>query len=196
MLLQLQPGFDWYSWVFLPMIIVCSRICDVSFGTLRHVFVARGIRKLAPIVGFFEVLIWIIVVKQVMSGANNWVCYFAWAAGYASGSYIGLGIEERLAIGLQVVRIITNQDCTELMDALKQADHGITVVDAHGSKGPVKMIFSIVKRKHVTDVELLIMKYNPTAFYSVEDIKDTSHGVFANRKRKVNYTRLLFPVRK
>jgi uncharacterized protein YebE (UPF0316 family) len=196
MLLQAQPGFDYYSWIILPLLIFASRICDVSFGTLRHVFVARGIRNLAPIVGFFEVLIWIIVVKQVMTGANNWACYIAWAGGFAAGSYIGLGIEERLAIGLQVVRIITNQDCTELQKALSQADHGITVVDAQGSKGPVKMIFSVVKRKNVPDVELLILKHNPTAFYSVEDIKDINHGIFSARKKKVNYARLLFPIRK
>jgi uncharacterized protein YebE (UPF0316 family) len=196
MLLQTSPAdFDYYSWILLPLIIFGSRICDVSFGTLRSVFVARGFRNLAPILGFFEVLIWIIVVKQVMNGVSNWACYLAWASGYATGSYVGLGIEERLALGLQVVRIITNQDCAELQSALAEGGHGITVVDAQGAKGPVKMIFTIVKRKNVEDVEVLIHKYNPSAFYSVEDVKDSSRGVFRSR-RKVNYARVLFPVRK
>ena len=195
MLLQAPIGFDYYSWIILPLIIFGSRICDVSFGTLRSVFVSRGFRNIAPIVGFFEVLIWIIVVKQVMSGVNNWACYLAWASGYATGSYIGLGIEERLALGLQVVRIITNQDCSELQSALAAGGHGITIVDAQGAKGPVKMIFTIVKRKNVSDVEVLIHKHNPSAFYSVEDVKDSSRGVFRSR-RKINYARVLFPVRK
>ena len=192
----LQPGFDYYSWLILPIIIFCSRICDVSFGTLRHVFVARGIRNLAPIVGFFEVLIWIVVVKQVMSGANNWACYIAWAGGFAAGSYIGLGIEERLAIGLQVIRVITNQDCTELQAALREAGHGVTVVDANGKEGPVKILFMVIKRKNLDEVEVLIHLHHPNAFYSIEDVKDSSHGVFSKRRRKMNYARLIFPLRK
>ena len=97
--------FDYYSWIFLPLLIFASRICDVTLGTIRHVFVARGIKNIAPVLGFFEVLIWIVVVKQVMSGANNWACYIAWAGGFAAGNFIGLFIEEKLLFFFQVFYI-------------------------------------------------------------------------------------------
>jgi uncharacterized protein YebE (UPF0316 family) len=178
MLHSIFGSFDYYSWIVLPIIIFCSRVCDVSLGTLRHVFISKGFRKIVPILGFFEVFIWIIVVAQVMKNLSNIACYFAFAGGFATGTYVGLYIEERLALGLQVIRIITNQNCDELIAALKIDNHGITVVDAQGAVGPVKMLFTIIKRKNVQSVVKLIRQYNPTAFYSIEEIKVASQGVF------------------
>lgn len=191
-----MEAFDYYNWIILPLIIFVSRLCDVSLGTLRHVFVSKGYKNIVPVLGFFEVLIWIVIVKQIMNNVDNPVCYLAWAAGFATGTYIGLKIEEALALGLQVVRIITNQECSELIDALRRENHGITVLDAEGAKGPVKMIFTIVKRKNVENVVKLIREHNPSAFYSVEDIKDTSKGIFTQRTGSMSFIRGLFPLRK
>ncbi len=190
-------NFDYHAWIILPLIIFFSRICDVSLGTIRHVFISKGFKKIVPLLGFFEVLIWIIVVAQVMKNLNNWACYLAWAGGFATGTYVGLWIEEKLALGLQVIRIITNQDCGDLLNALKKENHGITVVDAQGAFGPVKMIFTIIKRKNVKEVIGLIRKHNPTAFYSIEEIKNSSQGVFTeNTGSGFSVIRKMFPSRK
>jgi uncharacterized protein YebE (UPF0316 family) len=187
-------NFDYYSWITLPVIIFFSRVCDVSLGTLRHVFISKGFRTIVPVLGFFEVLIWIIVVAQVMKNLNNVACYLAWASGFATGTYVGLYIEERLALGLQVIRIITNQNCDELIEALKHDNHGVTIVDAQGAVGPVKMIFTIIQRKNVQEVSKLISKYNPTAFYSVEEIKNANMGVFTeNPSTAFSSIRRIFP---
>jgi uncharacterized protein YebE (UPF0316 family) len=194
---DLFDNFDYHSWIILPLIIFLSRIGDVSLGTLRHVFISKGYRRLVPFLGFFEVLIWIIVVAQVMKNLNNVACYLAFAGGFATGTYVGLRIEERLALGLQVIRIITNQNCKELIQALKKENYGITVVDAHGAMGPVKMLFTIIKRKNVQSVVSIIHQYNPTAFYSVEDIKDTNQGVFKPAPvDSFSTIRQMFPVTK
>lgn len=179
MLHSIFGSFDYFSWIILPLIIFTSRVCDVSLGTLRHVFVSKGFRKIVPVLGFFEVLIWIVVVAQVMKNLNNAACYLAYAGGFATGTYVGLRIEERLALGLQVIRIITNQNCDSLIKALKNHHHGVTIVDAQGATGPVKMIFTIIKRKNVQSVAKLIAHHNPAAFYSIEDIKNAKQGVFS-----------------
>lgn len=171
-------NFDYFGWVILPLIIFFSRVCDVSLGTLRHVFISKGYRSIVPVLGFFEVLIWIVVVAQVMKNLNNVACYLGYAGGFATGTYVGLRIEERLALGLQVIRIITNQNHDALITALRERKHGVTIVDAHGAIGPVKMIFTIIKRKNVRSVEMLIAEHNPNAFYSIEDIKRSNQGVF------------------
>jgi uncharacterized protein YebE (UPF0316 family) len=176
MLLTIFSDFDYYSWVILPLIIFFSRLCDVSLGTLRHVFISKGYRKIVPFIGFFEVLIWIVVVAQIMKNLNNVACYLAWASGFASGTYVGLLIEERLALGRQVIRIITNQNCDELLAAFKKGNHGVTIIDAQGAVGPVKMIYTILERVDVQKVVKLIAIHNPTAFYSIEEIKDSNHG--------------------
>ncbi len=194
MLQAIFGSFDYYSWITLPLIIFFSRVCDVSLGTIRHVFISKGFRTLVPVLGFFEVLIWIIVVAQVMKNLNNVACYLAWASGFATGTYVGLRIEERLALGLQVIRIITNQNCDELIVALKNDNHGITIVEAQGAVGPVKMIFTIIKRKNVQTVVKLIREFNPTAFYSIEDIKNANQGVFTEApSHRFSSIRRIFP---
>ncbi len=186
MLLQISTEFDYYSWIGLPLIIFFSRICDVTIGTIRNLMVGRGYRKIAPILGFFEVLIWIVVVSQVMNNLNNFACYIGWAGGFAAGTYIGLVVEGKIALGVQVVRIITHKQSAELIKALVEAMHGVTIVDAHGSKGPVKMIYMVVKRKTVNDIVKLIGLHDSTAFYSIEDIKAANAGVFRDG-RDSNY---------
>lgn len=183
MLLQVVPEFDYFNWIILPIIIFFSRLTDVSLGTLRHVFISKGFRKIVPFLGFFEVLIWIIVVAQVMQNLSNWVCYIAYAGGFATGTYVGLLIEEKLALGLQVIRVITNQNSDELIAELKNSNHGLTIVDAQGAVGPVKMIFTIIKRKDVPQVVDKIATFLPNAFFTIEDVKNTSQGVFNKTPR-------------
>ncbi len=146
---------------------------------------SRGHKTISPILGFFEVLIWIVVASQVMKQANNFACYVAWAGGFATGNYVGLLIEERIALGLQIIRIITNKDCEDLIEQLGKADHGTTVVNGHGAKGPVKIILTVVKRKNIEPIIKLIQKFNPDAFYSIEDIRDVNRGVFTKKNRSL-----------
>ncbi len=113
-----------------------------------------------------------------MKQANNFACYIGWAGGFAAGNYIGLLIEERIALGLQIIRIISNQNCDELITKLQNANHGTTVVDAQGAKGPVKIILTVVKRKNIDPIIKIIHTNNPDAFYSIEDIRDVNRGVF------------------
>ncbi|MCC7303603.1 MAG: DUF2179 domain-containing protein [Bacteroidia bacterium] len=188
--------FDWYGYIVLPLLIVCSRLFDVTLGTIRHVFIARGFNKLVPLLGFFEVLIWIIVVRQVMNGMESWPAYIAWAGGFALGNYFGLIIEQRLALGMQIVRIITHQASDDLVRSMREMDHGVTIMDAQGAKGPVKVIFTIVKRESLNDLEDAIAIHQPNAFYSVEDVKDASMGVFRSRKERNSVLQLLRRLRK
>lgn len=167
-----------YSWVVLPIIIFFARVIDVSLGTMRHVMMARGNKKVVPLLGFFEVLIWIIVASQVMKEADNFACYIAWAGGFATGNYVGLILEERIALGLQIIRVICNVDCSGMIMELQSANHGTTVVDASGSKGQVKILFTVAKRKDVPKIISIINKHNPNAFYSIEDVRLASKGVF------------------
>jgi len=181
-LLVSSEPFNYFNWFGLPLIIFFSRIGDVTIGTIRHVFISKGFRRIVPLLGFVEVLIWIVVVAQVMKNLNNWACYIGWAGGFAAGTYFGLLIEERLALGLQIVRIITSKECDQLIVELKLNNHGITIVDGHGAQGPVKIILSVVDRSHVNSMITIINRTQPSAFYSIEDIRETGLGVFSDLK--------------
>ncbi len=186
---------DIFNWLILPLLIFTARTCDVTLATLRNVFIARNIRKIVPVLGFFEVLIWLIAVSQTIKNLNNIACYIGFAGGYSMGIYVGLAIEQKLALGKQVIRIITNQDTTELTKAMYDARMGVTTIDGKGAKGPVKVIFSTLKRKDVELVDKMISKYAPNAFYTIEDIRVSSYGVFPEQGGESRYAflKMLLP---
>jgi len=163
-----------YAWVILPILIFLARVCDVSLGTIRIIFISKGIKYLAPLVGFFEILIWLLAIGQIIQNLTNVYYYIFFAAGFATGNFVGILIDERLSIGIVGVRIITRYDATELVNALKKSNFGITVVDAEGAKGKVKIIYTIVNRQNIQRVIRIVKQYNPRAFYSIEDIRKVS----------------------
>lgn len=185
-----------FRWVILPILIFIARTMDVTLGTLRNVFISKGFRNIVPFIGFLEVSIWLISIRQVMQHLDNPVCYIGFAGGFAMGTYVGLIIESRLALGLQVLRIITASNWEPLVNALQKLDLGITLIDGQGSKGPVKILFTIVKRKDIGTVRELIREVNPHAFYSIEDIRIANQGVFPKKSvsgSKMDYIRNIFP---
>lgn len=169
---------DIFVLVILPLLIFISRIFDVSIGTVRIIMVSRGYRFFAPILGFFEVLIWLIAIGQIMKNLTNVVCYIAYAGGFGMGTYVGMLIEDKLAMGVCAIRIITRQDTSEMAEQLQASGCGVTIVDAEGATGKVKIIFTIVKRKEASKVIEIIKKFNPNAFFSIEEIRSVDKGVF------------------
>jgi uncharacterized protein YebE (UPF0316 family) len=186
---------EFFRWVLLPILIFLARTFDVTLATLRNVFISKGLRQVVPIVGFFEVLIWLISIRQIMQHLDNPMTYIGFASGFAMGTYVGLRIENRLALGIQVLRIITHSDPAPLVVALQGSNIGTTIIDGHGAKGPVKIIFTIVRRKDIDLVRQLIREHQPNAFYSIEDIRIASQGVFrkGQSQGRMDYIRGIFP---
>jgi uncharacterized protein YebE (UPF0316 family) len=168
----------YFEYIILPLLICLARIFDVAIGTLRIIFVAKGLKKLAPLLGFFEVLIWLLAISQVMQNLTNVVNYLAYAFGFAIGNYIGMWIEQKLALGMVVVRIITKVAASNLIDYMKEQNFGVTSIDGEGSNGPVNLIFTVIKRTDLPRVIEKIKQFNPKAFYSIEDVRFVSEGVF------------------
>lgn len=169
---------DLYIWVGLPLLVFFARVFDVTLGTLRILYLSRGKRYLAPLLGFIEVFIWITIVSQIVRGATNFAAYFAYAAGFAAGNYVGMLIENRVAMGTLVVRVIVHKQPDELVEHLRAAGYGVTAVDGEGASGPVKLIYTIVQRRNLPEVTAIIHQTHPHAFLSVEDVRSTEEGVF------------------
>lgn len=173
---------DIFAWVILPLLIFSARICDVSLGTIRVIFISKGFKYIAPVIGFFEVIIWLVAIGQVMNNLTNVASYIAYGGGFAMGTLIGMIVEEKLSIGTVAVRVITRKDATELLAYLRSENYGVTSIDAEGSTGPVKILFMIIKREDQGKVISIIKQFNPNAFYSVEETKSVSDGVFPQKK--------------
>jgi uncharacterized protein YebE (UPF0316 family) len=183
-----------FKLIVIPLLIFLARICDVTLDTARIIYVSRGMKLLAPLIGFFEVLIWLLSITQIMHNLTNVVYYIAYAGGFAMGNFIGIYIEERMAIGTVVIRIITQKDAAELVEFLKDDGCGVTYIDAQGTLGPVKIVFTIIKRRDVSRVIGIIRKFNPMAFFTIEDIRSVREGVF-RKKRKLKKS-FIFRIKK
>ena len=167
-----------FSYAIMPLLIFLARICDVSIGTMRIIFVSKGKKYIAPILGFFEVLIWIIAISKIMQNLDNYVNYIAYAAGFATGNFVGMLIEERLAMGIQLVRVFTNHEGQKLVLSLNSNGFGATRIDAEGAKEKTNLIYTIVQRNELQKVLEIIHNFDPKIFYTIEDIKTVNEGIF------------------
>ena len=174
---------NFFSYAIMPLLIFMARICDVSIGTMRIIFVSKGKKNIAPILGFFEVLIWIIAISKIMENLDNYINYVAYAAGFATGNFIGMIIEEKLAMGIQMIRVFANKGGKDLVQKLNCNGYGATSVKAHGAKDNVHMVYTIVQRNELEKVLALIEDFNPKAFYTIEDIKSVNEGIFTPQRR-------------
>lgn len=154
-----------------PVFIFLAEVLHVTFATIRVLFVARGLKLPAAIVGFFEVLVFLLALGQITSNLTNWVNYIAFAGGFASGSVVGLWIEEKMAVGLLSVQIITNNDAQELTEYLRKENFGVTSVTATGMSGKVRMLVILIKRKHLVRLQSIVERFHPNAFMSVQDVR-------------------------
>ena len=167
-----------FAYVILPLLIILARIIDVSIGTIKIIFIAKGFKKIAPFLAFFEVMIWLTAVTQVIDNLDNLVCFIAYCFGFAIGGYIGMLIEERIALGVEVIRIITRKTADNLINVLRNEGYGITFMKAEGNTGKVGIIYTVVSRKNKNHIIELIKHHNPNAFYN--KITTRNDGGFKN----------------
>ncbi|MDX9858600.1 MAG: DUF2179 domain-containing protein [candidate division Zixibacteria bacterium] len=184
------PELPWY---ILPVLIFLARILDVSIGTIRIILVARDMRAVASVMGFFEVLIWLLAISQIMQNLTSWENYIAYAAGFAMGTWVGMTIERKLAIGTQLVRVILPKKADDLLQRLIMQGHQVTHVPGEGGFGPVTIIFLIVPRSQLSRVIDTIKRFDPNAFYTIEDVRTARNSRVTAGKQKGWRPRIMGP---
>jgi len=170
-ILSLLTAPEFFGLVLIPIFIFLARVLDVTLGTIRIIFVSKGFKYLAPIAGFFEVIVWLLAITQIVQNLTNFLNYIAYGAGFAAGTFMGIYIENRIAMGNLSVSILTSKDPRDLIEKLETSGYKTTSIHAMGKKSSVEMIFTVVKRKKLRGVMNIIKNFDPNAFYSIEDVK-------------------------
>jgi uncharacterized protein YebE (UPF0316 family) len=161
---------DIFSYVLLPLLIFLARIGDVSINTIRIIYVLGGRKGTATLLGFFESFIWLMAISQIFEHLDNWICYVAYPAGFASGIFVGMIIEERIAYGKVIVRIITRKEIHHLITYLNRKSLRYTHVNAQGPDGHENLVFTVLEREALENLLNELKQILPTAFYTVEKV--------------------------
>jgi len=151
------------------LLIFGLRVIDVSIGTVRMLMIVRGRKLLSALLGFVEVLIFLLAISKVIREVNNVWNVLGYCGGFAAGTLVGMTLEQRLALGFSLVRIISRTRWLEIMQRLRQEGFGATQVIGEGRDGPVGLIYSIVRRRQVPAVVALCEQLDPQAFITVEE---------------------------
>lgn len=167
-----------FSYPYLPFLVFFARICDVTLGTMRIIFISKGKKYLAPVVGFLEVFIWILIISRILTATHDLLCYVAYAGGYATGSIVGIWVEERIAIGTQLIRVYTKKTGRDLVVVLNRAGFGATLSMGEGIEGAVHIVQTVVNRNTAAKAEKLITAFDPQAFYVISDVRTVQRGIF------------------
>lgn len=166
------------------ILIFVARLIDVSMGTMRTLMVVQGRKCVAAIIGFFEITIYVLVLGKVVNNLDNIFNLLSYSLGYATGNYVGIMIENKIALGKLAVRaILKSEDNSELIEILRGAGFGVTVVSGKGKEGMREILDIIIERKNLNDLQKIFAKYDETAFVMVNNINPIRGGYFAPMKK-------------
>jgi uncharacterized protein YebE (UPF0316 family) len=167
-----------------PLVIFCLRIVDVSMATTRTLLAMRNARLAVPVIGFFEVLIWIFAVGSAIRNLGSPWHVLGYASGFAVGNVVGLWLEEKLAMGLATIQIVSRAEGVQLAGALRERGFGVTEFDGRGRDGKVEVTHTVVKRRQIDEVLEVVDRLAPDAFVSVEEPRAIRRGWMFPGRRK------------
>lgn len=165
-----------FASVWGPLVIFGLRLIDVSLSTIRILLAVRNRRVLVPIIGFFEVIIWVFAAGNAIRHLESFWHVLGYAGGFSAGTIVGLWIEEKLAIGIATMRVVTTRTGAGLAQAMRQLGCGVTELIGQGRHGPVEVVFSVVPRRRIPDVIAQVERWDPDAFITVEEPREIRRG--------------------
>lgn len=167
-----------------PLIIFTLRIVDVSLATLRMLMIMRGRKLIAPLIGVVEVLVWIFAVGNAIRFLESPLHLAGYAGGFAVGNFVGLKVEEKLALGTSAVRVLSRHGGVEIAEALRERGFGVTEFSGQGREGTVEMVYAVIRRRDLPSVYEQIRIWDPDAFVTVEEPKAIQRGWMFQKRRK------------
>ncbi|MDR0787171.1 MAG: DUF2179 domain-containing protein [Gemmatimonadota bacterium] len=167
-----------------PLVIFGLRICDVSLATIRMLLSVRGIKFIAPIIGFFEVLIWITAVGTAIQHLDSPLHILGYAGGFAMGTLVGSLLDERMAIGMASIRVVSMHGGVELAEAMRELGFGVTEYAGHGREGTVEVVDAVMRRRDLPQAMAAIDLWDPNAFVTIEEPRSIRHGWLLQGARK------------
>jgi len=167
---------DWLQTATIAAGIFVAETCVVTLSTVRTILVSRHQRMLAPLLGVVEISLWLLAIGQVMQNLHSPIYFLAFVAGFGAGNYLGVCVENWIALGYVVVQIITRKDAAPLVQAFRAAGFGVTCLSGQGLMGPVQLLMSVLPRSKLGEASQIVEKHDSEAFYLVDDLQTIRRG--------------------
>jgi len=161
----------------LPILVFLAETCVCTICTVRTIFIARGKKGLASLLGFFEVSTWLFAITKVMQNLNRVDCFLAFVIGFTLGNFLGILLEKKVALGRVVIQLTTRKEASGLVEELRSAGYGVTTQEARGATGPVQVVFTVIPRRELDGLVALLLEFDRDAFYSVHDLQSGAGGI-------------------
>lgn len=168
------------------LLIFLARTTDVSLGTVRVMMITKGHKIPAAMIGFVEVLIWLASMGSVMSHLDKMENILGYASGFSMGNYVGMLLEEKIAIGYISIRLITKRKADVLIEQLRKNGFGFIHTKATGNSGEISVVYCTIKRNNFNKWLEIVKKFNPGAFYTISDLKSVKSDVFSIERPHLN----------
>lgn len=165
-----------------PILIFFLRITDVSMATVRVLLIVRNAKWVVPLIGFFEVSIWVFAVSAVVQNLTSPWHVIGYAGGFATGNYVGMLLEERMALGLATVRTMVKTGGAELAGTLRDMGFAVTEMAGRGRDGEVEVLYSVIPRRQVAKYVHTVDRDAPTSFVVVDEPRAVRRGFMFPRR--------------
>ena len=152
------------------------RVIELSLDTIRVLMVMRGRKGPAWLLGFFQATIFVFAIGYVLSGLDNPINMLGYAAGFATGTVVGMYIEERLAIGHIQMSIVSPRRGSAIAEKMRAERFAVTEIPAKGKDGMVTMLSCSVLRRNVDKVRQIVNQADSTAFITAEEVRPVRRG--------------------
>ncbi|AKL93978.1 putative protein UPF0316 [Clostridium aceticum] len=166
------------------LFIYFAKVSDVTLATIRMIMVVKGRRIQAALIGFVEIIIYIMAIGKVLTELNNPVNVIAYALGFASGNYMGIFVEEKMALGSIIVQVISLGNSMYLVEKLRAEGFGVTVVEGYGREGMQHLLNIMMQRKNLPKLYRIIDEHDKKAFVTITDARSIRGGYFTRFKRR------------
>lgn len=184
------------TYVVLPLVIFAARVLDVSIATVKLMFVVNDNRKLAFILGFIEAFIMIIALGEIIQNADNIISYIFFALGFATGTFSGMWIENKLAHGKLFIRLMTKVQDEEFYEYLRENNFRFNHISAADNDGNTDLVFILCSRKREQEIKMLIDYHFPNALYTVEAVKKVNkEDLFVDERKKQRRPKMAMSLR-
>ncbi|SNS71455.1 Uncharacterized protein YebE, UPF0316 family [Anaerovirgula multivorans] len=167
-----------YLFIFL------AKVSDVTLATIRMIMVVKGRRVQAALIGFVEIIIYILAIGKVLTELDNPINVIAYALGFASGNYMGIFVEEKMALGSIIVQVISQGNSMKLVEKFRDEGFGVTVVEGYGREGMQHLLNIMMQRKNLSKLYQILDEHDKKAFVTITDARAIKGGYFVRSKRR------------